>query len=73
MSIEYFRYDGKEYAIVYAVIDGRLVVFDVGLPRQPCTSDFYIIPAKPEEAREVVRAWLSRMPRLKDGIKPVPA
>ena len=73
MSIEYFRYNGREYAIVYAVIDGKLVIIDVGIPRQPCNSDWYLIPAKPEEAREVVRAWLSRIPRLKDGVRPLPA
>ena len=71
MSIEYVRYNGREYAIVYAVIDGRLVVFDVGIPRQPCNSDWYLLPVGPEEAREVVRVWLSKMPKLKDGIKPV--
>ena len=71
MSIDYIRYKNREYAIVYAVIDGKLVVLDIGIPRQPCNSDFYIIPIEPQEAREVLKAWLSRMPRLKDGIRPV--
>ena len=73
MSIDYVRYKNREYAIIYAVIDGKLVVFDVGVPRQPCNSDWYLLPIEPEEAREVIKAWLSRMPRLKDGVKPLPA
>ena len=73
MSIDFVRHNGREYAIVYAVIDGKLVIFDVGIPRQSCDSDWYLIPVEPQEAREVVRTWLSRMPRLKDGVKPVPA
>ena len=71
MSIDYIRHNGREYAIVYMIVDGRIIVLDIGIPRQPCNSDFYLLPIEPEEAREVVRAWLSRMPKLKDGIRPV--
>ena len=71
MSIDYIRYKNREYAIVYMIVDGRIIVLDIGIPRQPCNSDFYLLPVKPEEAREVLRTWLSRMPKLKDGIRPV--
>ena len=73
MSIDYVTYNGREYAIVYMINNGKVIILDVGIPRQPCNSDWYLIPAKPEEAREVVRAWLSRVPKLKDGVKPLPA
>lgn len=71
MSIDFVRYKDREYAVVYMVVDGKLVIIDVGIPRHPCNSDWYLLPVKPEEAREVLRAWLSRMPKLKDGVKPV--
>lgn len=72
MSIDYVEFNNRTYAIVYMVINGRLVVIDVGIPRQSCDSDWYLIPASPEEAREVLRTWLSRLPKLKDGVKPLP-
>ena len=70
VPLELVRLNGREYAIIYAVINGRPVVIDVGIPRRPCTSDLYLVPATPGEVREVIRAWLSRMPGLKDGLRP---
>ena len=69
MPLEFVRLNGREYAIIYAVIDGRLVIIDVGIPRRPCTSDLYLVPVTPGEVREVIKAWLSRMPRIKDGLR----
>ncbi|GAB6946077.1 hypothetical protein JCM16161A_02070 [Vulcanisaeta sp. JCM 16161] len=71
MPIKVIEANGREYAIVYAVIDGKLVVIDIGEVHH-APGEAYIVPTSPSERELAYRAWLSRFASLRDRIKPRP-
>ncbi|BDR92246.1 hypothetical protein [Vulcanisaeta souniana] len=71
MPTDIVKINGKEYAIVYAIINGDIIIFDVGEVHY-APGESYIIPTTPGEVRLALSEWRRRLVGLRDGLKPAP-